>query len=150
MGEFNPVVGERWAGTLGENSLMGMGGEHSTGERQDLGRLQGGGFMSVTGERRREQGVVRRERFGETTMAQSVMHESNLVYDTAGDENKDEGTNMKNGRGCAAEVAGMGGQSPRARHEMRRTLGAMGRRGTASTGASTTVSTTMTTTRGSI
>ncbi len=97
MGEFNPAVGERerWAGTLGENSLMGMDGEHSTGERQELGRLQGG-HMSVTGEQRlREQGVGRRERFGETTMAQSVMHESNLVYDTTGEENKDEGTNMK-------------------------------------------------------
>ena len=44
MGEFNPVVGERWAGTLGENSLMGMGGEHSTGERQDLGRAAGWWF----------------------------------------------------------------------------------------------------------
>ncbi len=77
MGEFNPGMGDRWAGTLGENSLMGMDGEHSTGERQ------------------REQGVGRRERFGETTMAQSVMHESNLVDETAGDENKEEGTNMK-------------------------------------------------------
>ena len=66
-------------------------------------------------------------------MAQSVMHESNLVYDTAGDENKDEGTNMKMDGMCGGGC-GMGGQSPRARHEMRRTLGAMGRRGTASTG----------------